>query len=1722
MRVTWRIHILFPMLLWLLAVAIVDSRDHSSSRVRGRLRGHRRRTQTIKGMGGSSSSGDKSTRGVYMGKLGTKKKKKRSVIKEAKTMAHKIRKSFKAYAKVPDSHKHTMRMGKGMSSTGMSMNKNSMMGSSSKSSTYQDSYSGSSPTFSPLGDSIDGGAVVPIDGQVNEDTVEGYGAPDEPPGETTNNQLPVPVEDDPFGVFDCSVAYELDLNEVVVVDPPEADISHVQDCAGGYTTEDLNTHARGTWYRIEGTGNLLKAHSCPGLLSVYQGECDELTCAESRINRLGCQVEWMSKPGEHYYLLVQSTVHLLGTEDEGFNIEIELVVEEREKSSSDGTDDIFLPGDESPSGDEDIFTDECKNNARPAPIDDSVIATFQFSIHDDYSPCGNAITSPFDTSIRGAWFTVQGEGQTLRASSCPFTLSVFEGACNDLACAEGQHSDALACDFEWKSSDNGLNYILVQNTVAGVVYDGPFDLSIHTVVELPPTEIPSFGPDTPNPTFQPDTPNPTFQPDTPSPTFQQDTPNPTFQQDTPSPSFTPGTTPNPTFLPTPDTDTPSMIMPDQPTVAPNALPETEFPTFAPMPVTDIPTFSPGTDSPSFGPAIQPVALSPEAAPATTAPSFDITMAPTDDDGDDVFVEECLTNSAFVEIGETITTDFRFPLSEDFVPCEIETSPTKRKVIRATWFTVIGDGNVLIADSCPYQLSVYTGGCDDLICSGGLYSDARSCSFQWRTPPDGSLSYILVQSTINGFPDSGDLSLTLTVTDAGTAAPALPGTVEPTFSPNTIAPTFEEEILPTLLPSTPGSTTTERPTFAPNTETPTFEPTTPPTDPIATDEPSFAPLIPTLPPNTVAPSFSQVTLAPTFLVTSGPTLSPTRDFPGNMTLQPTRDYLPIRTQQPSALMPTTDVATTVPTGGIPLSPTMPEVETSVPTTSVTTGMFTIMSVIGSAANFSTLNELIIAADLVTTLEGEGPFTVFAPNNAAFEKLPEGALDSLLANPDTLREVLLYHVVEMDLILTSELEEGAVYPTAQGGNLVISEEGSSFFVNDARVIFADLIVGNGVLHVIDTVLFPSTEAPSQPPGFTSFPTLPEELTGMPTTPSTGPSPTSIPLPQTDSPTISDAVTSVPTTSVTTGMFTIMSVIRSAANLTTLNELVIAADLVATLDGEGPLTLFAPNNAAFDKLPEGALDSWVANPEVLREVLLYHVVDMDLVLSAELEEGAVYPTAQGENITISEDGSKVFVNDAMVIFEDLIVGNGVLHIIDSVLIPSGLPGFTSSPTLPEAETGSPTSSATTSSPTTASLPVTSSPTGQDIETMAPTAAATSLGPLTSSPTMPVIETTSPTEAASPTTMPVSTLSPTAGLPPATMIPTPATVPPTPSASLVPLTPSPTVSDGDTTMPSAMTPNIPPASVAPSDPLPTISPSPTFSAPPNDDCSDSTDLKVGGTIVGTTLGAKAEPRNLDTCFRRDVEPSRLTTIRAGVWYSFNLETSPSSVERFRISACNGTSAEKAPVHLTLYESDNNGCDVLICAVTINHVGCALEFDVPLVKQIGLTYKLLVEQNIPLDDLDAGGIFWLSLLPTVIPSNDDCLSATAIDVGDVIAATALSATPESTATTSLCNRDNGDIIERLSDKDPVPGVWYRMFVGGRVTLLASACGSDRSDLVHVTVYTGQCNSLQCASDKLASPLSCESMWEATSSESVYLILVERVLESGTDDGSFQLSVEFS
>lgn len=122
---------------------------------------------------------------------------------------------------------------------------------------------------------------------------------------------------------------------------------------------------------------------------------------------------------------------------------------------------------------------------------------------------------------------------------------------------------------------------------------------------------------------------------------------------------------------------------------------------------------------------------------------------------------------------------------------------------------------------------------------------------------------------------------------------------------------------------------------------------------------------------------------------------------------------------------------------------------------------------SAGNFKTLVTALKAADLVPTLKGNGPFTVFAPTDEAFAKIPKADLDALLKDKAKLKTVLTYHVVP-GKVMSKDLKAGKV-ATVQGSDVTISTMGGAM-VNNAKVVSADVAADNGVIHAIDTVLMP----------------------------------------------------------------------------------------------------------------------------------------------------------------------------------------------------------------------------------------------------------------------------------------------------------------------------------------------------------------------------------------------------------------------------------------------------------------------------------------------------------------------------------------------------------------------------------------------------------------------------------------------------------------------------
>jgi transforming growth factor-beta-induced protein len=257
-------------------------------------------------------------------------------------------------------------------------------------------------------------------------------------------------------------------------------------------------------------------------------------------------------------------------------------------------------------------------------------------------------------------------------------------------------------------------------------------------------------------------------------------------------------------------------------------------------------------------------------------------------------------------------------------------------------------------------------------------------------------------------------------------------------------------------------------------------------------------------------------------------------------------------------------------------------------------------------FKTLAAALGAAELVDTLKGPGPFTVFAPTDAAFAKLPAGTIDTLLLpeNKQLLTDILTYHVVAGKLPAAEVVKQTEI-KTVQGQTFLVKLDGDKVFVNNAQVILTDIKAGNGIIHVIDAVITPPAD--------------------------------------------------IVDTAVADGRFK------------TLVAAVEAAGLVETLKGEGPFTVFAPTDAAFAKLPAGTLDSLLLpeNKQQLTDILTYHVV-AGKVFAKDVVKLTSATTVLGKDVTVKVEDGKVFINDAQVIITDILTKNGVIHVIDMVILP------------------------------------------------------------------------------------------------------------------------------------------------------------------------------------------------------------------------------------------------------------------------------------------------------------------------------------------------------------------------------------------------------------------------------------------------------------------------
>lgn len=306
-----------------------------------------------------------------------------------------------------------------------------------------------------------------------------------------------------------------------------------------------------------------------------------------------------------------------------------------------------------------------------------------------------------------------------------------------------------------------------------------------------------------------------------------------------------------------------------------------------------------------------------------------------------------------------------------------------------------------------------------------------------------------------------------------------------------------------------------------------------------------------------------------------------------------------------------------------SSTTPAATSAPPTTPAPTA--DLLSSLQQAGQFSTLTGLLRDAGLEATLVSGGPFTLFAPTDAAFGKLQPQLLDDLRGDLPRLRAVLSHHLVDGRL-LAADLTDGEL--TGLDGTPLQVVTSPSLTVGGVPVSATDLAATNGVIHTVDSLVLP--------PG------------GDTTTTSVAPSTT-------------PAVTTAPA-----DLQSLLDEAGATAGLTGLTVAIDAAGLRDDLE-TGPWTLFAPNDAAFAAIPAEQLDALLANPTVLRRVLDYHRVAA-VGPSAGLRSGEV-PTVEGDPITLVVTAEGITVDGARVVRADEGDETRVIHVIDRLLLPPGV---------------------------------------------------------------------------------------------------------------------------------------------------------------------------------------------------------------------------------------------------------------------------------------------------------------------------------------------------------------------------------------------------------------------------------------------------------------------
>ena len=264
---------------------------------------------------------------------------------------------------------------------------------------------------------------------------------------------------------------------------------------------------------------------------------------------------------------------------------------------------------------------------------------------------------------------------------------------------------------------------------------------------------------------------------------------------------------------------------------------------------------------------------------------------------------------------------------------------------------------------------------------------------------------------------------------------------------------------------------------------------------------------------------------------------------------------------------------------------------------------IYDIVSNSPDHTTLKVAIDACALNGTLSAPGSLTLFAPTDSAFNLLPAGTVAALLADIPALTDILKHHVVGASVMSTA-LSNNQVVTTLLGTDVIVTINSMGVFIDNAQVIVADIVADNGVVHVIDAVLIPTAS--------------------------------------------------------------IYDIVSNSTNHTTLKVAIDACALDGVLSDPGSLTLFAPTDAAFSALPAGTVSALLADIPLLTDILKHHVVGAS-VMSTALSNNQVVTTLLGTDITVTINSMGVYIDNAMVTVADIVADNGVVHVIDAVLIPA-----------------------------------------------------------------------------------------------------------------------------------------------------------------------------------------------------------------------------------------------------------------------------------------------------------------------------------------------------------------------------------------------------------------------------------------------------------------------